>query len=111
MTHVKDSKIDISDKKSSKNKMGSEFGAVILNKEENYPAIGDWKIEIPIVDGGKCIGCSTCARNCPEGTIVMKENGGKRRPVVQYKYCKGCGVCAHVCPVEAISMKITNKKS
>lgn len=90
---------------------GAEFGAVISNKEDNYPSTGEWKIEVPVVDRGKCIGCSACARNCPEATIIMKEEGGKRRPIVQYKYCKGCGVCAHVCPVEAISMNLRSKKS
>lgn len=91
-------------------KMGKEFGAVITNKQENYPTTGDWKIEIPVVDRGKCIGCGACARNCPEATIVMNGDG-KKRPVVQYEYCKGCGVCVRACPVEAILMKLRSKKS
>ena len=58
MTQTKDSKVDITNKRSPKNIAGAEFGAIISNKEENFQAIGDWKIEIPVVDGGKCIGCS-----------------------------------------------------
>ena len=90
--------------------MGNELGAVITNKQKNYPTTGDWKIEIPVVDRGKCIGCGACARNCPEATIVMGGDG-KKRPAVQYEYCKGCGVCARACPVEAISMKLRSKKN
>ena len=90
--------------------LGNELGAVIINRQDHYPAIGDWKTELPLVDKGKCIGCSTCAKNCPEGTIEMSKEG-KKRPIVHYDFCKGCGVCSVVCPVEAIEMKLRNEQS
>jgi 2-oxoacid:acceptor oxidoreductase delta subunit (pyruvate/2-ketoisovalerate family) len=72
---------------------------------------GPWRTHKPIIDHQKCIGCSLCAKICPEGCIEMtkdkKYNG--LRPVVDYDYCKGCGLCAHECPVKAINMEYDKK--
>lgn len=62
---------------------------------------GSWRTHKPVTDHNICIGCSTCAKVCPEACIEM-QNG---KPKTDYSYCKGCGVCAHECPVKAITMK------
>ena len=54
----------------------------------------------PETDLPKCIGCSLCAKLCPEACIEM--TGGK--PVTDFDYCKGCGLCAKECPVKVIKM-------
>jgi len=68
---------------------------------------GTWRTEKPLTDSAACIGCSLCAKICPEGCIEMNarsENDNKLKPETDYDYCKGCGLCAHECPVKAIKM-------
>ncbi|MCX6795246.1 MAG: 4Fe-4S binding protein [Candidatus Falkowbacteria bacterium] len=62
---------------------------------------GNWRTHRPEIDPKKCIGCSLCAKICPEACIEMKE----RLAVIDYDYCKGCALCVRECPVKAIEMK------
>jgi len=75
------------------------------SSEENKT--GSWRTQKPIIDFEKCIGCSRCAKICPEACIAMKnakkDKNGK--PIIDYSYCKGCGLCAAECPVKAIKME------
>jgi len=68
---------------------------------------GAWRTHKPNIDQEKCIGCSLCAKICPEGCIAMakKTDGDKLKPAIDYDYCKGCALCAHECPVKAIKME------
>lgn len=68
---------------------------------------GAWRVKKPVTDYAVCIGCSLCAKICPENCIEMKaltKFNGKLKPVTDYNYCKGCALCAHECPVKAIKM-------
>ncbi len=49
------------------------------------------------IDADLCIGCGTCADNCPVSCI--SEQDGKY--VIDPDSCLECGSCASVCPVEA----------
>lgn len=105
MTQIKQTKSSHFNKLAKKtSKKGSEFGAVIANKPENYPCIGGWKGALFSVNE-KCIGCGMCEKHCPEATIMMKMIGEKKRAVIDPDFCKGCGICASVCPVAAIDNK------
>lgn len=91
--------------KQNKNKqinLITEAGSSINNKT------GSWRTEKPITDLATCVGCSLCAKLCPENCIVMKKNkkfANRLRPITDYNYCKGCGLCAHECPTKAIKME------
>jgi len=68
---------------------------------------GAWRVKKPVTDYSLCIGCSLCAKICPENCIAMKpfpKFNGKLKPLTNYDYCKGCALCAHECPVKAIKM-------
>jgi pyruvate ferredoxin oxidoreductase delta subunit len=66
---------------------------------------GSWRTHKPIIDPKICVGCSLCAKLCPDACIAMSpDENGKMKALVDYDYCKGCGVCAAECPVKAIMM-------
>jgi pyruvate ferredoxin oxidoreductase delta subunit len=65
---------------------------------------GSWRVFKPETDAPICIGCSRCAKVCPDGCIVMKQTAKGLKPKTNYNYCKGCGLCAKECPVKAIKM-------
>ena len=48
-----------------------------------------------ITDG--CIGCGTCAENCPQQCIESGEPY-----MIQQDHCLHCGLCAENCPTESI---------
>lgn len=45
-----------------------------------------------------CIACGICARNCPHGAIIIKDN----LPVIDYSKCTGCLTCVEKCPRKII---------
>lgn len=55
-----------------------------------------------------CVGCSLCARNCPEGAIkmvIVKEPKlSKKRPQINLGRCSFCGFCIEACPTNALTM-------
>ena len=42
---------------------------------------------------GKCIGCGSCAKACPQNAIAME--GG--RPITDWNLCDNCGKCTEQC--------------
>ncbi len=59
----------------------------------------------PVIDPGRCIGCGSCVKACPEEPEhhVLGIVGG-RAHLVSPGDCIGHGACKAACPVEAISL-------
>ncbi|BAK98649.1 hypothetical protein OBV_14510 [Oscillibacter valericigenes Sjm18-20] len=49
------------------------------------------------VNEEKCVGCGSCERACPVGTIKIQDAKAKVSG-----NCIECGACVSECPVEAI---------
>lgn len=54
----------------------------------------------------KCIGCGTCAKNCPDHAIEMRDG----KPVWVKEKCEKCAGCMNRCPVHAIEYGNGTKK-
>ncbi|MBB6623613.1 NADH-quinone oxidoreductase subunit NuoF [Clostridium gasigenes] len=50
----------------------------------------------------KCIGCTKCARNCPQKCITGRI---KEKHILDSSNCIKCGTCLDKCPVKAIIIK------
>ncbi len=55
----------------------------------------------PIFKEDKCVGCRTCAENCPPGAITMVDNF----PEVELETCIRCFCCQELCPYDAVEIK------
>ena len=51
------------------------------------------------IDGGKCTGCTLCAKKCPADAIT---GGVKKAHVIAGGKCVKCGKCAEVCRFDAV---------
>jgi NADH-quinone oxidoreductase subunit I len=74
-----------------------------------------------ILDMEKCIGCSRCAKACPNLAIEMVERPSKtedtnsnekskkkipKYPQINLGKCCFCGLCAENCPKDALTMSV-----
>jgi len=59
-------------------------------------------------DPGRCTGCATCAKACPQGNlkIVTRVGEGNKYVVERFENDEGrcifCGLCVEACPYEAL---------
>jgi pyruvate ferredoxin oxidoreductase gamma subunit len=60
---------------------------------------GNWRVQRPEIDLDLCNGCMICFARCPDGTILIGDDG---KPMIDYDHCKGCMICAVECPSESI---------
>ncbi len=55
----------------------------------------------PVFKEDKCVGCRTCAENCPPDAITMVDNF----PEVDLSACIRCFCCQELCPYDAVEIK------
>ena len=62
-----------------------------------------------IWDRGKCTGCATCAKTCPQGAIRIVTSASPQENKynvetfeVDTGYCISCGLCVEACPYNAL---------
>ena len=64
---------------------------------------GNWRVERPEIELGKCKRCFLCYLYCPEAAMRLD---GDNFPHVDYDHCKGCMICFEECPTHAISRRL-----
>ncbi|MGE3174259.1 MAG: NAD(P)-binding domain-containing protein [Planctomycetota bacterium] len=62
------------------------------------------RLQHPVVDLSRCLGCGTCVRACPEEGVLELVHG--QAMVVAGARCVGHGVCESSCPVDAITVTL-----
>ncbi len=55
-----------------------------------------------LVDFEKCVGCTTCARNCPVNAISGEP---KKTHHINPDVCIRCGICKQVCNFGAVKVE------
>ncbi len=84
-----------------------------LETKERSKQMGDDipTVQHPLINPSLCIGCGTCVRKCPEGTILGLVGG--KSTIINGANCKGHGRCEASCPVGAITIGLgdTSKRS
>lgn len=59
-------------------------------------------------DPGRCTGCATCVKACPQGNIKIETSVGPNNNYIVDKFesdegrCIFCGLCVEACPYEAL---------
>ncbi|MDE2437659.1 MAG: NAD(P)-binding domain-containing protein [Sphingomonadales bacterium] len=56
----------------------------------------------PIIDPARCLGCGSCARACPEKSVLGIIDG--KAALIEPSMCVGHGACATACPTSAIKL-------
>ncbi|MHC4958062.1 MAG: NAD(P)-binding domain-containing protein [Planctomycetota bacterium] len=64
------------------------------------------KLQHPVVDLSRCLGCATCVAVCPEDNVLELVHG--QAVVVNGARCEGIAACERECPVGAITVTIAN---
>jgi len=74
-----------------------------LNATGNTPLrrTGNWRVFRPVWNYDACTRCMICAARCPEGSILVNEDGA---PYTDYDNCKGCLICVEECPTKTLGM-------
>ncbi len=85
------------------------IGAMIIEPGSSIEFdVTTWRVFRPILDKNKCTKCGLCWIYCPEGAIMVNEDGSYE---INLSYCKGCGICQKSCNVKAITMVREDEKS
>ena len=79
----------------------AEVSSPTLNVTGTTPLrkTGNWRVFRPVWDYEACNKCLICVARCPEGCILVNEDGF---PYVDYENCKGCLICVEECPKKTL---------
>jgi thioredoxin reductase/Pyruvate/2-oxoacid:ferredoxin oxidoreductase delta subunit len=64
------------------------------------------RLQHPVVDLSRCLGCGTCVAACPEDGVLELVHG--QAAVVRSARCVGVAACERECPVGAITVTVAN---
>jgi pyruvate ferredoxin oxidoreductase gamma subunit len=60
---------------------------------------GNWRVFRPVWNYDSCTRCMICVARCPDGCILVNEDG---YPYTDYDNCKGCLICVEECPTNSL---------
>jgi pyruvate ferredoxin oxidoreductase gamma subunit len=60
---------------------------------------GNWRVFRPVWNYDACTRCLICVSRCPDGCILVNEDGF---PYTDYDNCKGCLICVEECPTKTL---------
>ncbi len=72
-----------------------------INATGNTPLrmTGNWRVFRPAWNYNSCTRCMICVARCPDGCILVNEDG---YPYTDYDNCKGCLICVEECPTNSL---------
>ncbi|MCC6672939.1 MAG: NAD(P)-binding domain-containing protein, partial [Planctomycetes bacterium] len=82
--------------------------AAALREREDAAHVGAdrARLQHPVIDLSRCLGCGTCVDACPEQGVLELVHG--QATVINGARCVGTAVCERECPVGAITVTLTN---
>lgn len=89
----------------------AEVSSPAINATGNTPLrmTGNWRVFRPAWNYDACTRCMICVARCPDGCILVNEDGF---PYTDYDNCKGCLICVEECPTNTLGkvMEVHAKK-
>jgi pyruvate ferredoxin oxidoreductase gamma subunit len=79
----------------------AEISSPAINATGTTPLrkTGNWRVFRPVWNYDACNKCLICVARCPEGCILVNEEGF---PYTDYENCKGCLICVEECPAKTL---------
>jgi ubiquinone/menaquinone biosynthesis C-methylase UbiE/formate hydrogenlyase subunit 6/NADH:ubiquinone oxidoreductase subunit I len=77
------------------------IGLAFIHISLAYALIGRFFLARLFFASDRCTGCGLCAEHCPNGAIVMRGSGDRRRPYWTFR-CESCMRCMAYCPTRAV---------
>ena len=80
----------------------------VVDERERVTSQGanEAKLQHPLIDLSRCLGCGTCVAVCPEDNVLGLVHG--QAVLVNPARCQGISACERECPVGAITVTIAN---
>jgi len=75
--------------------------AIIATGNTPLRLTGNWRVFRPVWNYDDCTKCMNCVARCPDGCILVNEDGF---PYTDYNNCKGCLICVEECPTKTLGM-------
>ena len=80
--------------------------AVASREQARRRGSDEARLQYPLVDLSRCLGCATCVAVCPETGVLDIVHG--QAVVVNGARCEGISACERECPTGAITVTIAN---